>query len=137
MTSKKPMKKPALFSAAEFDASLTRQWQRFGLQSAREMTPYQWWIAVSAAVNEQVAARRADGQLPAVLHFVGRCGQHRHFRAFAGRRHPEQRPSSADRRGTGLFSDQRDVFPQDYCDFRNLEGLRHERGLLSGLTDLD
>ena len=65
MTSKKPMKKPALFSAAEFDASLTRQWQRFGLQSAREMTPYQWWIAVSAAVNEQVAARRADGQLRA------------------------------------------------------------------------
>ncbi len=65
MTSKKPMKKTALFSAAEFDASLTRQWQRFGLQSAREMTPYQWWIAVSAAVNEQVAARRADGQLRA------------------------------------------------------------------------
>lgn len=38
MTSKKPMKKTALFSAAEFDAALTRQWQRFGLQSAREMT---------------------------------------------------------------------------------------------------
>ena len=65
MTSKKPMKKTALFSAAEFDAALTRQWQRFGLQSAREMTPYQWWLAVSAAVNEQVAARRAEGQLRA------------------------------------------------------------------------
>ncbi len=65
MTSKKTMKKPALFSAAEFDAALTRQWQRLGLQSAREMTPYQWWLAVSAAVNEQVAARRAEGQLRA------------------------------------------------------------------------
>ncbi len=63
MISKKTMKKPALFSAAEFDAALTRQWQRLGLQSAREMTPYQWWLAVSAAVNEQVAARRAEGQL--------------------------------------------------------------------------
>lgn len=61
MTAKKPAKKPALFSAAEFEAALTRQWQRLGLQSANEMTPYQWWLAVSAAVNEQVAARRAEG----------------------------------------------------------------------------
>ena len=65
MTAKKPAKKPALFSAAEFEAALTRQWQRLGLQSATEMTPYQWWLAVSAAVNEQVAARRAEGQLRA------------------------------------------------------------------------
>jgi glycogen phosphorylase len=65
MTIKKQTNKPALFSTTEFDAALTRQWQRLGLPSAHAMTPYQWWIAVSAAVNEQVAARRAEGQLRA------------------------------------------------------------------------
>ncbi|MBS0968059.1 maltodextrin phosphorylase [Nissabacter archeti] len=42
------------FKKDVFLAALSRQWHHFGLHAAEEMTPHQWWQAVSAAVAEQL-----------------------------------------------------------------------------------
>lgn len=54
----------------DFMAALTRQWQRFGLTSAQQMTQHQWWEAVSAALAEQLAAQPAPSQLKQVQRHV-------------------------------------------------------------------
>ncbi|WP_413729318.1 maltodextrin phosphorylase [Sodalis sp. RH22] len=56
-----------------FQSALDRQWQRLGLQEAQEMTAYQWWHAVSAAVNELISrqpARQQDQKNPRHVNYL-------------------------------------------------------------------
>uniref|UniRef100_UPI0028A59A5C glycogen/starch/alpha-glucan family phosphorylase n=1 Tax=Pantoea sp. TaxID=69393 RepID=UPI0028A59A5C len=43
------------FDHARFTHALTRQWQRFGLRDARDMTQQQWWQALSGALADMLA----------------------------------------------------------------------------------
>lgn len=54
----------------DFLAALARQWQRFGLTSAQQMTQHQWWEAASAALAEQLSAQPAPGKAKKVQRHV-------------------------------------------------------------------
>ena len=45
------------FNKTRFDAALTRQWQHLGLTSAQQMTPHQWWQALSRVLTEMLATQ--------------------------------------------------------------------------------
>ena len=45
------------FNKTRFDAALTRQWQHLGLTSAQQMTPHQWWQALSSVIAEMLATQ--------------------------------------------------------------------------------
>ncbi|ASN17422.1 maltodextrin phosphorylase [Pantoea ananatis] len=47
------------FNKSRFQAALTRHWQHLGFSSAKQMTPRQWWQALSATVNELLNAQPA------------------------------------------------------------------------------
>ena len=47
------------FNQARFESALTRQWQYLGLSSPQQMTPHQWWQALSGALAALLAAQPA------------------------------------------------------------------------------
>ncbi len=56
------------FSKVQFTAALTRHWQHLGCASAAEMTPHQWWQALSIALAEQLAAHPHSPEQPGQRH---------------------------------------------------------------------